>query len=65
MDFINNDAALRSWHAVETKICLRTAQRYLNALGYRYRTLVKGQYADGHEHEDVVYYRDQVFLPQW
>ncbi|EDR04580.1 uncharacterized protein LACBIDRAFT_330517 [Laccaria bicolor S238N-H82] len=26
---------------------------------------VKGQYADGHECEDVVYYQDHTFLPQW
>jgi transposase len=65
MDFINNDTALRSQHGIEKKICIKTAQRYLNALGYRYRTPLKGQYADGHEREDVVYYRDQVFLPQW
>lgn len=58
MDFINNNTALRSQHGIEKKICLKTAQRYLNALGYRYRTPVKGQYADGHEREDVVYYRD-------
>lgn len=25
----------------------------------------KGQYADGHEHEDVVEYRQQQFLPEW
>jgi len=25
----------------------------------------KGQYADGHEQEDVVFYRENVFLPQW
>ena len=27
--------------------------------------LKKGQYADGHEREDVVLYQEQVFLPQW
>jgi hypothetical protein len=65
MDFINNNTALRSRHEIEKKIGIKTAQRYLNALGYRYRTPLKGQYADGHEREDVVYYRDQIFLPKW
>lgn len=41
------------------------AQRYLNALGYQYKVALKGQYADGHEREDVVFYCDQIFLPQW
>ena len=27
--------------------------------------LKKGQYVDGHEHKDVVFYQNQVFLPQW
>jgi hypothetical protein len=65
MDFINDDEALRSRHGIDKKISLRTAQRYLNALGYRYKAPAKGQYVDGHEREDVVFYRDQVFLPQW
>ena len=29
------------------------------------RSLHKGCYFDGHEREDVVYYRNEVFLPQW
>jgi hypothetical protein len=27
--------------------------------------LRKGQYADGHEQEDVVWYHDYRFLPAW
>jgi hypothetical protein len=65
MDFVNNDTALRSQHEIEKKIGLKTAQRYLDALEYRYRTPLKGQYADGHKREDVVNYRDQIFLPYW
>ncbi|EDR03806.1 uncharacterized protein LACBIDRAFT_306885 [Laccaria bicolor S238N-H82] len=52
-------------HGITKAISERTARRYLNALGYRFRTAKKGQYADGHEREDVVYYRDHTFLPQW
>jgi hypothetical protein len=32
---------------------------------YRWTTPKKGQYADGHEREDVVTYRNKVFLPKW
>ncbi|KAJ7229461.1 hypothetical protein C8J57DRAFT_1092564, partial [Mycena rebaudengoi] len=42
---------------------MRTARRYLNELGYRFKSEKKGQYSDGHERDDVVYYRDQVYLP--
>jgi len=52
-------------HRITKKISERTACRYLNALGYQYRTPIKGQYADGHECEDVVWYRDHKFLLNW
>ncbi|KAJ7628314.1 hypothetical protein FB45DRAFT_749011, partial [Roridomyces roridus] len=50
-------------HGIETKISLSTARNYLNELGYRFRVEKKGQYSDGHEREDIVYYRDEVYLP--
>ncbi len=65
VDFVNGDAALRARHGIDTKISVRTAERYLNALGYRYRGPLKGQYVDGHECADVVRYRQEIFLPQW
>ncbi|KAF8958403.1 hypothetical protein BDZ97DRAFT_1906501 [Flammula alnicola] len=64
MDFLNSED-VRSRHGIEKPIKLRTAQRYLNAIGYRYKAAPKGQYADGHERDDVVFYREQIFLPQW
>jgi len=64
MDFLARED-IRSKHGIEKPISERTARRYLNTLGYRWSTPKKGQYADGHERDDVVYYREQVFLPQW
>ena len=64
VDFLARDD-VRSKHGIEKQISKRTAQRYLNTLGYRWSTPKKGQYADGHERDDVVYYRDKVFLPKW
>ncbi|KAF8222320.1 hypothetical protein L208DRAFT_1323264 [Tricholoma matsutake] len=52
-------------HGITKSISERTACRYLNTLGYRWATPKKGQYADSHERADVVWYRDQKFLPQW
>lgn len=46
-------------------ISLRTAQYWLHKLGYRWRKEPSGQYVDGHEREDVVDYRQHVFLPAW
>ncbi|KAJ6483382.1 hypothetical protein C8R45DRAFT_788071, partial [Mycena sanguinolenta] len=51
-------------HGITRKISVRTARRYLHALGYRYTELKKGQYTDGHEREDVVHERDNVYIPK-
>ncbi|KAJ7658886.1 hypothetical protein B0H17DRAFT_1213092 [Mycena rosella] len=50
-------------HGITKTISIRTARRYLNALGYRYHQPKKGQYSDGHERPDVVYERDKVYIP--
>jgi hypothetical protein len=63
-DFINSDDIM-SRHGIDRKISMQTAQGYLKALGYRYGAPKKGQYVDGHEREDVIFYQEQVFLPQW
>jgi hypothetical protein len=64
MAFVNRED-IQLKHGIEKAISERTARRYLNRLGYRWSAPKKGQYADGHEREDVVYYREQVFLPHW
>ncbi|KAK1226151.1 hypothetical protein PQX77_010884, partial [Marasmius sp. AFHP31] len=45
-------------------ISLATAQRWMKRMGYRWLQNLKGQYVDGHEHADVVYYRDFTLLPK-
>ncbi|KIJ64674.1 hypothetical protein HYDPIDRAFT_90357 [Hydnomerulius pinastri MD-312] len=52
-------------HRFRKTISLKTAQRWMKKLGYRWKKEPKGQYSDGHEREDVVYYRQNVFLPAW
>lgn len=56
---------VRAKHGISKPICEQTARRYLNTLGYRFTSAKKGQYSDGHERDDVVYYRQNTFLPQW
>ncbi|KAJ7918082.1 hypothetical protein B0H13DRAFT_1470919, partial [Mycena leptocephala] len=50
---------------VKRKITVRTAQRWMKKMGYRWRKEPKGMYSDGHERDDVVHYRQNVFLPRW
>lgn len=46
------------------KISLRTAQRWLHTMGWRYGRKKNGMYIDGHEREDVVEYRTE-FIERW
>ncbi|KAH6901434.1 hypothetical protein BKA70DRAFT_1113902, partial [Coprinopsis sp. MPI-PUGE-AT-0042] len=57
-------ADIKEKHGITRDITERTARRYLFILGYRWTGAKKGQFVDGHEREDVVYYRDATFLPQ-
>ena len=42
-------------------ICSRTAQKWLNRLGYKWKEVQKGGFFDGHKCEDVVKYQE-IFL---
>ncbi len=55
----------RKKHGITKKISVRTAQHYLNVLGFRFTCAKKGQYSNGHEREDVVLKRTTVFIPKW
>ncbi|KAG6874598.1 hypothetical protein C0992_007376 [Termitomyces sp. T32_za158] len=44
-------------------ISLATARRWMAKMNYRWKRNHRGQYIDGHERQDVVDYRQQVFLP--
>ncbi|KAH7904621.1 hypothetical protein BJ138DRAFT_1106667 [Hygrophoropsis aurantiaca] len=46
-------------------ISFKTAQRWMKHLGYQWKTESRGQYSDGHERDDVVKYRQTVFIPTW
>ncbi|KAJ7210488.1 hypothetical protein GGX14DRAFT_625775 [Mycena pura] len=53
-------AGIQNTHSIS----LRTARRWLHKLGWTYSQVKKGVYVDGHEREDVVQYRNEVFLPK-
>ncbi|KIK73265.1 hypothetical protein PAXRUDRAFT_178870, partial [Paxillus rubicundulus Ve08.2h10] len=42
---------------------LSTAKRWMKKMGYHWTKNPAGQYVDGHEREDVVWYRQTKFLP--
>ena len=45
-------------------ISLSTARRWLHGEGFRYISHKKGLYFDGHDHPDVLAYRQNDFLPK-
>lgn len=50
-------------HDIDRPVSVRTCVRWLRFLGYRYKFEGKGQFSDGHERQDVVLYRDTVYIP--
>ena len=63
-DFLGQDDIMDK-HGIDQKITIKTASWYLTALSYQFTEAKKGQYVDGHDWKDVIYYCDYVFLPKW
>jgi len=62
-EFVNG-AELRARHGIEQPISVSTACRWLKVLGYRYRSEQRTQYVDGHSRKDVVFYRQEIYIPK-
>ena len=58
-----NSPEMKLWLNLKKPISERTARRWMDRMSYRWKREPKGQYKDGHEREDVVEYRQNVFLP--
>ena len=54
---------MKEWLDLKKLISERTAHSWMAKMGYRCKKEPKGQYKDGHEHEDVVTYQENDFLP--
>jgi hypothetical protein len=60
-----NSSEVRTRLRLKKSITERTARRWMNRMRFRWRKDSKGMYFDGHERDDVVDYRQNVFLPRW
>ncbi|KDQ59387.1 hypothetical protein JAAARDRAFT_126499 [Jaapia argillacea MUCL 33604] len=60
--FLDTDE-IKSRYGLKRTISLATAQRWMHTMDYRWTKELSGQYVDGHEREDIVTYRQSVFLP--
>ncbi|XP_006456634.1 hypothetical protein AGABI2DRAFT_77787, partial [Agaricus bisporus var. bisporus H97] len=64
VDYLGRPGVKACWKLTKT-ISIVTAQRWMKEMDYRWERLTNGMYEDGHEREDVVTYRQNVFLPQF
>jgi len=64
VEYLDRDEVKARYNA-SISISLKTAQRWMEGLGYDWTDSPTGLYVDGHEREDVVNYRQNVFLPAW
>jgi hypothetical protein len=64
-------AVTTCWHKSQLpkhkdkSLATRTATEWFHCCEYEWRNSEKAVYKDGHEHEDVLQYREDVFLPCW
>ncbi|KAF9240820.1 hypothetical protein BU15DRAFT_31527, partial [Melanogaster broomeanus] len=64
VDYLDKED-VRTWFGMKKSISLATAKCWIQKMDYRWTCNFKGQYVDGHERDDVVSYRQNVFLKQW
>ncbi|KAF8221454.1 hypothetical protein L208DRAFT_1090516, partial [Tricholoma matsutake] len=67
VDFVSTPVMQEKLEATGAKkqsITVRTAQHWLHRMGWRYGRRKNGMYIDGHEHKDVVEYREH-FIKRW
>jgi hypothetical protein len=62
--YLNRPDVKARW-GLKTTISDATAKRWMHKLGYQWVKKHRGLYVDGHERDDVVHYRQSVFLPAW
>ena len=54
---------VKAKYSATISVSLKTAQRWMETLGYMWADTLTGCYVDGHERDDVVNYRQNIFLP--
>lgn len=64
VDYVSQPEVQESLGMKKRTISLKTAQRWMRKLGWRYGKRKNGMYIDGHEREDVVQYCNE-FLERW
>jgi hypothetical protein len=64
VNYVSSDE-MKTHLKLKNGISLWTAQWWMKRMEYRWQSEPKGMYSDGHERDDVVHYRQNIFLPRW
>ena len=59
-----NESLFQKIPNAPSSISVSTSERWMKYLGYNPKLQQKGYYTDGHNRDDIVDYRDNVFLPR-
>ncbi|KAB5587657.1 hypothetical protein CTheo_8903 [Ceratobasidium theobromae] len=65
INFFSTPEAGPFTHLLDKPLSIHTAQHWMLILRYTWKTERWGQFADGHEWEDVVDFRMNNFIPKW
>ncbi|CAE6386941.1 unnamed protein product [Rhizoctonia solani] len=65
IDFFGTAAAEQFSNLIDAPPSIRTAQRWMQRMGYTWMKERRGQFADGHERDDVKDYRKNFYVPEW
>jgi hypothetical protein len=60
-----NDTTVLECFSLKKNISLATTTHWMKIMEYQWQKEPSGQYVDGHEHNDIVTYQNNVMLPFW
>jgi hypothetical protein len=65
MDIVEYKPDVKAHLNTTKTISLATAQRWMKVVGFQWTKIPSSQFVNGHEQDNVVAYRQTVFLPVW
>ncbi|CCO31561.1 hypothetical protein RSOLAG1IB_10954 [Rhizoctonia solani AG-1 IB] len=65
IEFFLTDESKKFKNVIDEPPSLRTAQRWMHRMGFTWMRERTGQFSDRHERDDVKYYREKFYVPEW
>ena len=64
-EFFQTEEAQPFCYLVDAAPSVQTAQQWMEQMGFSWGKQCSGQFSDGHEHDDVVDYWMNTYIPAW